>query len=246
MNENTTGTTPLIGIAGLKQSGKSTAAAALAKRGYLEDSFAGDLKKIVYHTRGIRVLVPPQVAEHYPELHTENLVASYQDVVDTIGLDQAKELIPDIRLILQTFRTEGMRETFGPDVWVNRLISRVRDRQDKGINTVVSDLRFPNEVEAIKKAGGLTIRVVRPTQENSTDPHPSETHVANLDVDLEIANDSTIEELGQKVLKAAIGNGDARRQKTLTRTHFGTTSSAKTLLSDYKRCLPHRTPAQRN
>jgi hypothetical protein len=64
-------------------------------------------------------------------------------------------------------------------------------------NWIITDLRFPNEYEAIKSREGITIRVVRPGI-NLLD-HPSETSLDNAEFDYTIVNDSTIEDLVIKV-----------------------------------------------
>ena len=81
-------------------------------------------------------------------------------------------------------------------------------------NWIITDLRFPNELQAIKDRGGITIRVNRPVEnypENHkfngdtqsaikiAHNHPSETALDNATFDYTIINDGSIEELIEKV-----------------------------------------------
>ena len=81
-------------------------------------------------------------------------------------------------------------------------------------NWIITDLRFPNELQAVKKKGGIIIRVNRTYSkipinipgeecngasrqdfENARPLHPSETALDNAEFDYTIENDSSIEDL---------------------------------------------------
>lgn len=73
-------------------------------------------------------------------------------------------------------------------------------------NWIITDLRFPNEMEAVKERQGITIRVVRPVKETAyekayreTHLHPSEKALDDAEFDYEIINDGTIADLVEKV-----------------------------------------------
>ena len=86
------------------------------------------------------------------------------------------------RLLLQLIGTDGGRDIVHPQIWVNATMadynpkynSRPEDRMDKldYPNWIITDVRFPNEAEAIKKRGGIIIRVNRPGMPEG-DNHPS-------------------------------------------------------------------------
>lgn len=61
------------------------------------------------------------------------------------------------RLVLQLLGTEAGRDIFGQDLWVLSLFSRV----DPAKNYVITDVRFPNEINAIRKYGGKIVIVKR-------------------------------------------------------------------------------------
>ena len=73
------------------------------------------------------------------------------------------------RELLQYFGTDIMRKML-ENVWVNSTIKNIL-REQSGL-AIIADLRFPNEVEVVKKNNG---KVVRLTRELIEDSHISET-----------------------------------------------------------------------
>lgn len=66
-------------------------------------------------------------------------------------------------------------------------------------NWIITDVRFPNELKAIKDRNGITIRVERPNLiENN---HLSETSLDSANFDFIINNDKNIEHLINEVKK---------------------------------------------
>lgn len=102
------------------------------------------------------------------------------------------------------FINNKVKQVFGKDVWVKALMREYfcthSDHAPHGIgcpNWCITDMRFLNEMEAVKKKGGITIRVNRNLEE-SKDQHESETELDNAEFDYVIDN-GTIEELIEKV-----------------------------------------------
>lgn len=147
-----------------------------------------------------------------------------------------------VRELLQKLGTEAMRDGLHTNVWVNALFADYVPRLQfeksfhgmKGAvpveepNWIITDMRFPNEMEAVYKREGFTIRVVRQhdvkiqhsgnpndytiEKFDETNPkhislklgqelnlHPSETALDDKHFDYEIINDGTIEDLIEKV-----------------------------------------------
>lgn len=75
-----------------------------------------------------------------------------------------------VRTMLQRYGTESHRDIFGDDFWVNQALYNVSHNTSL---VFVTDVRFPNEVDGIKKIGGSLWKVVGP---NDTDnpTHASE------------------------------------------------------------------------
>lgn len=113
---------------------------------------------------------------------------------------------PTYRQLMQWIGTEAMRDVIHPDVWVNALFAdydphTVDPTLEEPIqypNWLITDLRFPNEMQRIKKFGGKCIRVERPGIQ--TTDHISETALDNVSQwDELICNDGTLDDLARKV-----------------------------------------------
>ena len=126
------------------------------------------------------------------------------------------------RKLLQLLGTDCIRDKVHPNAWVNALFadykyeihrSEVPTRAagfiDQHVypNWIITDMRFPNELEAVKDRGGISIRVNRPydslnqdslfslQKQQETNNHPSETALDNAEFDYIIENNSSIEDL---------------------------------------------------
>ena len=86
-------------------------------------------------------------------------------VYDRVAREQPLERWPNwtVRTLLQYIGTELFRENIDDAVWVKSLWYKISD--DKENNYVVTDVRFPNELEFFETNGGdnfVSIKVVRP------------------------------------------------------------------------------------
>jgi hypothetical protein len=124
------------------------------------------------------------------------------------------------REFLQRLGTEAMRDGLHTNVWVNALFADykgfVKEWDEFGNDTlveypnwIITDMRFPNEMDAVKQREGITIRVVRNQIKtgNLILEHPSETALDNAEFDYEIINNGTIKELAEKVQIILIKEG---------------------------------------
>lgn len=163
----------IIGITGYKGHGKDTAAKVFIRRNYRQDMFAYSLKeacKLIFN------LTDKEINDR---------------VLKEKKLDRWPYLSP--REILQYVGTDMFRASF-PKVWVNSLLGRINDNE----KVVVTDVRFPDEAEALRSLGAKIIRVVRPDMV-PTDLHESERHIPTIPVDVEIINDGTVKALHKAV-----------------------------------------------
>jgi hypothetical protein len=108
------------------------------------------------------------------------------------------------REFLQKLGTEAMRDGLHTNVWVNALFADYKlwsdGRKSWYPNWIITDMRFPNEMEAVEEKEGITIRVTRPDFLSfEAMLHPSETALDDAKFDYEIINDGTIEDLVDKV-----------------------------------------------
>jgi hypothetical protein len=116
-----------------------------------------------------------------------------------------------VRDFLQRLGTDAIRDNLHINTWVNALMvdyialpqvgpEITEDNDYKLPNWIITDTRFPNEAEAIKKADGIIIRVERPGVK-PINPHPSETGLDDWKFDYVINNDGSLKDLTKKVNK---------------------------------------------
>jgi hypothetical protein len=105
-----------------------------------------------------------------------------------------------VREMLQMVGTDCLRNTFNYNIWINALMADYVPTEEGTLpKWVVTDTRFLNEVEAIKKRDGKIVRVER---KDVTPPnaHSSEMELASYkDFDYIIYNNGTIEDLTRNV-----------------------------------------------
>ncbi|MFE2101600.1 hypothetical protein ACFW9W_32140, partial [Streptomyces sp. NPDC059468] len=117
-----------------------------------------------------------------------------QDLVDTLGWDDAKRQYEEIRRMLQVLGTEVAREMIDQNVWVNAVFKDLEE--DK--KYVFTDVRFVNEHQAIDSRLGLLVKIDRPGVGPVND-HKSDKGLPDAWFDTHIVNDGTLEDLNTKV-----------------------------------------------
>ena len=109
------------------------------------------------------------------------------------------------RLLLQLMGTDCGREILHPDVWVNATLEpykqQLKENSTKYNDWVISDVRFPNEVESIEELGGIVIRIERDSVIPAEEEHESETALDNYPFKYILKNNGTKEELLEKIYK---------------------------------------------
>lgn len=137
----------LIGLIGFMGSGKGTVGDILQNEfGYEQDSFARPLKDAVAAIFGWdrQLLEGATPASRL-----------WREVPDPFWSEKfGYPFTP--RLALQRMGTEAGRNVFHNDIWVISLLQRSQHK-----NVVVTDVRFKNEVEALRKNQGILIRIRR-------------------------------------------------------------------------------------
>jgi hypothetical protein len=211
----------IVGIAGLAGSGKDTAADFLVKdHGFAKIAFADPMKRFC---REIFDFTEEQLwgaSEHrnspdprYPR-EVERAVQVAPGARGIGGFVKVTEFLTP-RYALQTLGTEYGRNCF-PSIWVDyalRVAKRLDGKRarysamrgdfevlgaDPLCGVVISDCRFMNEIDAIRRAGGKTIRIVRPGAGlgGAAGVHPSEKEMSEVPddaFDLVIENTGTLE-----------------------------------------------------
>ena len=203
-------TKQIIGICGFIGSGKDTAADYLVNfHEFRRDSFASTLKDAVAAVFGWdRELLEGRTKQ----------AREWREQVDPWWAERLD--MPNLtpRWVLQWWGTEVCRKAFHNDIWIASLESRLRNSND---SIVISDCRFPNEIKAIKAAGGKVIwvqrgelpswhimaakanrgDVVAAEKLKSLGVHASETAWVGTDFDAVIDNNETVDALYLQIAK---------------------------------------------
>lgn len=137
--------------------------------------------------------------------HLKRAVAPLFDIpmVNLLDPKLKEQIIPrwgkTAREILQIFASGCMRNHFDQDFWVKKLESDFINNSHKHV--VIDDVRFKNEIDFIFKWGnGHLIHVTRPDNPYQIDQnHISEQAAYSGYPIIEIVNDTTLKELGNKV-----------------------------------------------
>jgi hypothetical protein len=169
--------------------------------GYRKESWADSLKNAVSSVFGWdKMMLEGRTKES----------RLWREQVDTWWSERlGREITP--RNVLQLWGTEVCRAGYHDDIWIASLENKIRKSND---DIVISDCRFPNELESVKRLGGITIRVKRGPDPDWVSAllfdfahfkakyptvHASEYSSVNLQYDYTIENNSTIMELQNKI-----------------------------------------------
>lgn len=171
--------TSLIGIAGRAKSGKDETGKLFLKYGFKRTAFANALKAATAYIANEESNL--YFDEASKEEYTEALLTTRRMALQKVGV--------------------AVRNSLGPDTWVRRVM-RAWDAQGNP-PTVITDVRFQNEAQAIRERGGIIIRIVRAGSGLSGEAatHESENGLPDDLVDIEIVNDGTLGELADEVRK---------------------------------------------
>ena len=169
----------IIGLAGRKRSGKDTVGKYLCEKyGFISDSFARPLKDSIQLIYGWN-------ADH-TDGDLKEAICPYWRVTP--------------RHVMQQMGTEVGR-TLDQNIWRKSLERRLMRRMETEnlVGVAITDVRFPNEAHGIRALGGEIWRVIRPSLGPQTDFHASETGLDGHEVDREIENDGTLDDLYARV-----------------------------------------------
>jgi len=157
----------IIGLTGKKRAGKSTVAKHLCeKHGFVEITVAEPLKEVI--------------GRHLFYFTDEQLYGNTKDVVDERWFVTPRE----VWLAFGEF----IRGKYGEDYLAKRTMFRIAAlfaRYPKGARVVVSDCKFPRELEVVETVGGVTCRVTK--EGNTTDESDIETATDSYNTDFEFS-----------------------------------------------------------
>jgi len=204
----------IIGVCGFIGCGKDTVADYLVNfHEFRRESFADSLKDSVAAVFGWdRIMLEGRTKE----------AREWREQVDPWWAERLDMPTLTPRWVLQYWGTEVCRKTFHDDIWIASIENKLRQSKD---DIVISDVRFPNEIKAIKNLGGKIVWVTRGELPEWYDHavkamagsnfhlnemkirkiHSSEWAWVDTKFDNVISNDATIDDLYTSV-KSIIGN----------------------------------------
>ena len=166
----------LIGLAGKKQVGKTTAQIYLMKsHGFLPMNFANPLKKGLAAMTGL--------SEDY--FFNQDLKEKPIDFLDGITP----------RKLMQIVGTDCFRKMVGSDFWTRIMEHNIRNCSSGSI--CVGDIRFQEEADLIRSLGGTVVLINRDVPDQNDDEHESES--LNVTVDHIIFNNGTLNDFKEKL-----------------------------------------------
>lgn len=167
----------IIGLSGYARSGKDTVAELLCLNyGFKRISFALPMRDAIYTLN--------------PLVDGFNRVA---DLVEDYGWDIAKANT-EVRRLLQVFGTDVGRNIFGETFWIEQAFKRAEEYE----RVVFSDVRFPNEANAIQERGGDVWRINRHGH-SPINSHISEHAMDNYLFKHVVYNDGTLDDLSNEI-----------------------------------------------
>lgn len=177
----------IISITGKIGSGKDAIADIIMQYTPYHDwevkKFAGKLKDIASIISGV------------PKINFEDQEFKKQDMGPEWGMTY--------RDLLQKLGTEAMRNGLHENVWVNALFADYHfniEEDGQMPNWLITDTRFPNELEAVKTHKGITIKVIRDSGNTIGTTHASETALDDYtEWDYIVDNNGSFEELKTQV-----------------------------------------------
>lgn len=184
----------LIMITGYIKSGKSTTSNILQKYGFVEKSFAKPLKEI----GKILGFSEEQVnGTQEQKLEADEFWGiSGRNFLQVFGSEVCRDHVPKV---LPKMNMNGLT------LWARLMERNIL----KNKRLVISDGRFPDEAELVKRYNGIIIRLHRNVEDSSSEvkSHKSETQIDEIIPDYIIDNNGTLEDLENKLLDILIKEG---------------------------------------
>jgi hypothetical protein len=192
-----------IGIIGRARVGKDTAGAWLVdNRGYRRVAFADPLKEAALTLDPI--VDDGNVGYRFSAMRLSEAVGGY-------GWEAAKDQLPEVRRVLQELGASI--RAIDPEFWLRAALKRVTEANEAGVPAVITDVRYPNEAESLRRAGFHLLYIHRPGVPHLD--HESEGALTDEDADHLIINNGSLADLQRETWLFA-----DRVERLESRRHF--------------------------
>lgn len=194
----------VLGLTGLKRSGKDTFATMLAARVWIAGGQAevigmsDDLAQCLY------VLNPHiRLSPAGKRFWGGREYVSYRTLFEAVGYEAAKEE-PEVRELLQRMGTDVMRDIIAEDTWGRLLHEKIQRLQAEGVSVIATGIRYPSDAEVIQVNGGIVVEVRRAAMDEeieNLDSHSSEQGLPRELIAGTVYNDSDLDTLKDRADK---------------------------------------------
>jgi hypothetical protein len=190
----------IIGVCGRKRHGKDSVGRILRDHyDYNLTAFADAVKRVAMDVYGL-TWEQCYGEETQKETPVERWGLSPRTIMQRIGTEVGRSIHPEtwIRNTLDNIQKASLGAGFiqRDDFQQEFLQSHPGDPKPRW---VITDVRFPNEAQAIRDSGGIILKVVRPSLVRPLDEHPSETSLDLILADYIIVNSGSLEDLANSV-----------------------------------------------
>ena len=191
----------VIGLTGYARSGKDTVGTMLTDLGWHRIAFADNVRALALE------------ADPWIQVTGTGRPVRLSYYVAAVGWDEAKA-VPEVRRTLQAIGT-GVRTVLGEDTWIDAALGDAyeafrippgADADGGPAGLVVTDVRHPNEAEAVRQRGGFIVRVDRPGV-GPVNGHEAEAGVERIIPDTAIDNSGDLVELNRRTHLALLRLG---------------------------------------
>lgn len=179
----------IIGITGKKYSGKDTLGNFFVNNyGYIRLAFADPLKEAVKCIFG---------------LDDEQLYGNKKEEIDEFWGKNPRQILQFVGTDLFRNHTNELIPNIEKNIWTLVIKRKIINELNKNPNAkfIITDTRFPNEINLIKEFGGIIIKLKR-TNIINNDNHESESLIDELDFNYEFQNNDTKEKLFENVISS--------------------------------------------
>ena len=196
----------ILSVSGLARSGKDTVGNILIKKaGFKRIAMADTLKEVT--ARAMQMPLNYFYDDNLKDaafqatfIFDEGLAANLAFELNQLGIDVSPskftsklgEHLESPRKALVFIGTDVCRNLVDENIWLNLTLKKIKDAEG---HVVITDSRFKNERDAIKKLGGITMFVDRPeitSKFDVTNAHVSELDQLNDSYDVYVMNDRTV------------------------------------------------------
>lgn len=129
--------------------------------------------------------------KRFPNVYGAEGWEQYSHLHERVGYGPSK-MNPEVRRLLQMLGTQVGRNMFGDNVWVDKMLEIASQNEF----TIVTGIRYRNEIDAIIANQGITAWVSRPGV-GPINSHTSDNSLGPEDFEIEIVNNSTLEKLAE-------------------------------------------------